>query len=98
MDLLFKREQTSGELTRVRFKLWGKIELDEEEQALTKRYQLDDAVLIAVVQPNLLRQGILAGFVGFIPAAFIFSGDARCRLGRAAFPRRCLWCGLLVDQ
>ena len=59
----------------------GKHELNEEEQALTKRYQLDDAVLIAVVQPNLLRQGILAGFVGFIPAAFIFPAMLGAVLG-----------------
>ena len=81
MDLLFKREQASGSLTRVNFKLWGKIEFDEEEQALTKRYQLDDAVLIEVVQPKLLRQGILAGFVGFIPAAFIFPAMLGAVLG-----------------
>ncbi len=81
MDLLFKREQTAGSLTRVNFKLWGKIELDEEEQALTKRYQLDDAVLIEVVQPKLLRQGVMAGSVGFIPVAFIFPAILGAVLG-----------------
>ena len=35
MELLFKREQTAGQLKRVNFKLWGKIELDSDEQRLS---------------------------------------------------------------
>lgn len=76
MDLLFKREQTTGNMSRVNFKLWGKIELDEEEQAIVKRYRFDEAVLIAVLQPNLLRQGILVGFAAFIVIALILSNIA----------------------
>ena len=41
MDLLFKREQTSIRFLKVAFKLWGKVELDEDEQALVKRYVSD---------------------------------------------------------
>lgn len=78
MNLLFKREQTSGELTRVRFKLWGKIELDAEEQGLIDRYNLDDAMLIEVLQPDLLRKAIYVGIAATIGAAvilpFIFGG------------------------
>lgn len=41
MELLFKREQTSEGVLKVKFKLWAKIELDEEEQALVDRYDYD---------------------------------------------------------
>ena len=66
MDLLFKREQSAGELIRVTFKLWGKIELDEEEQALISRYDLANAMLIEVLQPGLRRQGLAFAFGLFI--------------------------------
>jgi hypothetical protein len=88
MDLLFKREQTPGKLAKVQFKLWGKIELDEEEQALINRYRFHDAILIAAIQPNLLRKTIfvvvgvfaivfalLAGNIGF-GGAFLLSAVA----------------------
>lgn len=65
MNLLFKREQTPGRLTRVNFKLWSKVELDEDEQAILKRYQFDDAVLIAVLQPDLLRNTAIVGLATF---------------------------------
>ena len=80
MELLFKREQTSGELTRVRFKLWGKIELDTEEQGLVDRYNLDDAMLIEVLQPDLLRKAIYVGIAATVASAiilpFLFGGLA----------------------
>jgi hypothetical protein len=46
MELLFKREQTTGKLARVNFKLWGKLDVSEDEQALIDRYRFDDAILI----------------------------------------------------
>lgn len=66
MDLLFKREQTPGKLTRVNFKLWGKLEFTEDEKALVDRYHFEEACLIEVIQPNLLRQAILIGIGAFI--------------------------------
>ena len=70
MELLFKREQTAGRLRRVTFKLWSKIELDEEEQALLARYRLDNAVMIAGTQEDLLKR---AGAVGFLAFFLILS-------------------------
>lgn len=61
MDLLFQREQTSGGIGRVNFKLWGKLELDEEEESLIEHYQFRQAILIAVLQPELLRQAVFVG-------------------------------------
>jgi len=58
MELLFRREQTTGKLARVNFKLWGKIEFDEDEQAIVKRYRFDEAVLIEAIQPDLFRKVI----------------------------------------
>lgn len=69
MQLLFKREQTRGKLAKVAFKLWGKLELDENELALVKRYRFDEALLIFQPTPGLLRRSIIIGVVvGFIAA------------------------------
>ena len=66
MELLFRREQTAGQLGRVHFKLWGKIELDEDEQAIVKRYKFDEAVLLQGFQPLLVRKSALIGGVMFV--------------------------------
>ncbi len=66
MELLFKREQTLGRLRRVRFKLWGKIELDDEEKELLKRYRLDNAVMIQAEQEHLFRNTVIAGVAIFL--------------------------------
>ncbi len=68
MDLLFKREQTPGKLSGVSFKLWGKIELNEDEQAIVKRYRFDDAVLIEAIQPTLIRNTLLVALAVFVVA------------------------------
>jgi hypothetical protein len=95
MNLLFKREQTTGKLSRVNFKLWGKVELSEEEQALVKRYRFDEAVLIAVVQPNLLRQAIFIGFGIFVVVTVILSkiatGGTAAMLGLLAGGGAAYW-------
>ncbi|MEM8793408.1 MAG: hypothetical protein AAGE80_17435 [Pseudomonadota bacterium] len=65
MELLFKREQTTGKLARVNFKLWSKLDLDSDEQAIVKRYRFDEAVLIEAFQPGLLRKTMLIGGVVF---------------------------------
>lgn len=72
MDLLFSREQTAGNISRVNFKLWGKIELSEDEQALVSRYRFDEAVLIAVLQPLLTRQAGIIGAVVALVAGTLF--------------------------
>lgn len=66
MELLFKREQTPGTVGRVRFKLWAKVDLEDEEAALIKKYSLSDAVLIEAVQPELLRTTILMSVGVFV--------------------------------
>lgn len=73
MDLLFKRNQASGKLGRVAFELWGKLELDEDEQALVKRYRFDQAILIDALQPKLLRNAGLVGLVVTIVAYVVFN-------------------------
>ena len=75
MELLFKREQTTGKLARVNFKLWGKIELDEDEQAIVKRYRFDEAILIEALQPTLIRNTIIIAVVVFIIAFGILVAD-----------------------
>lgn len=59
MKLLFKREQTTGKVGRVQFKLWAKLDLDGDEKEIVSRYRFDESVLIAVLQPALIRNSIL---------------------------------------
>ena len=72
MELLFKREQTSGAVGKVKFKLWGKVELDEDEQAIVKRYRFDNAILIAAIQPTLIRICLYIAVGVFVLALGIF--------------------------
>ena len=73
MKLLFKREQTTGKVDRVQFKLWGKLELDADEQAIIKRYRFDEAILIEALQPTLIRNTITLGVVAFVLAFGFFN-------------------------
>lgn len=66
MDILFTREQTKDRVGKVKFKLWSKIELDEEEQALVFKYDFDDAILISVEQPDLFRHAAFVGIGAFL--------------------------------
>lgn len=73
MELLFKREQTPGKLSRVNFKLWGKLEVSEDEQALINRYRFDESVLIGSDDSELLRKAIKLGAGVFVVAALMFT-------------------------
>lgn len=79
MKILLKRSQSQGLFRSVRFKLWGKIELEDDEAAIIDRYDFDHAVLIFELQEKLLRWSIIIGFVSFVPYFFLFAGF----LGRA---------------
>ena len=73
MELLFKREQTPGKLARVNFKLWGKLEVSEDEQALINRYRFDESVLIGSDDSELLRSAIKLGSIVFVVAALLLT-------------------------
>jgi hypothetical protein len=70
MDLLFKREQSNAASGGVNFKLWGKIELDEDEKSIVSKYKFDQAILIFADQPGLLRKTIFIG-IGAMVAAMV---------------------------
>jgi len=76
MELLFRRKQTPGKVRSVSFKLWSKIEFDAEEQEIVKRYRFGEAVLIAALQPDLMRKTVLMSFGIFVVAYLIFSSFA----------------------
>lgn len=76
MEILFKREQTAGRILKVKFKLWAKLELDEDEQAIVRRYDFNQAVLIAAVQPTLIRNTALVGAGAFFVAFVVLVGVA----------------------
>ena len=73
MKLLFKRNQTAGQVAKVKFQLWCKVELDAEETEIVKRYSFDNAVLIEAIQPTLVRNAILIGFAVWAVIFGIFS-------------------------
>ena len=70
MDLLFKREQSNAASGGVNFKLWGKIELGEDEKSIVSKYKFDQAILIFADQPGLLRKSIFIG-LGALVAAMV---------------------------
>lgn len=73
MELLFKREQTTGKLSRVNFKLWGRLDVTEDEQALINRYRFDEAVLIGSDDSELLRKSIKIGAIVFVITAALLT-------------------------
>ncbi|MBP6379870.1 MAG: hypothetical protein KA312_05580 [Sphingorhabdus sp.] len=73
MELLFKREQTTNQRLRVNFKLWGKLEVTEDERALINRYRFDEAVLIGSDDRHLLRSAVKLGAVVFVIAALLIT-------------------------
>ncbi len=76
MEILFKREQTSGKFGPVHFKLWAKIELSEAEQAIAQRYKFDNTALIHVPQPWLLLKSlILALVIAALLMIFLYGYD-----------------------
>lgn len=74
MELLFRRNQTQGLIFSVSFKLWGKVEFDEEETHLVYRYNIDKSILVLNEQPHLLEYSVWAGLsLGFIASLVVFS-------------------------
>lgn len=73
MELLFKREQTSGKIGRVNFKLWGKLEVSEDEQALINRYRFDESILIGADDRALLTAALKLGGIVFVIAALLLT-------------------------
>ena len=81
MELLFKREQTTGNMNRVNFKLWGKLEVTEDEQALINRYSFDESVLIGSDDSELMQKSIKLGAIVFVIAAALLTYMANGTLG-----------------
>lgn len=69
MKVLLRRKQTPGRFRAVRFKLWAKLEIDGDEQAVIDRYDIDEAILIYSYQENRVRNSVLLGAAA---AVFIF--------------------------
>ena len=73
MELLFKREQSSGKIAKVAFKLWGKIELTDDETTIAKRYHFQDTILIYQPSPGLGRQSFFVGVLAAVVAGYLGS-------------------------
>lgn len=74
MNLLFRREQTTGTTGRVTFRLWAQTELDDQELAIVNRYKFDKAKVIDIPQPGLLRNAILIGAGAGVVCLFLLAG------------------------
>ena len=74
MKILMRHEQTPGLFQSVRFKLWGKVELEGDEQKIIDRYDFDHAVLIYEHIEGLMKWSIIIGVITVIPAFFIWAG------------------------
>ena len=81
MELLFRREQTPGKLTRVAFKLWAKIEPDDDERTIVNRYKLDNAILIEAIQEGLLRKTIILSVIVFVVVFSVLNAYVNLRIG-----------------
>ena len=81
MELLFKREQTTGRMSRVNFKLWGKLEISEDEQALISRYRFDESILIGADDRTLLTAAIKLGVIVAVIAAGLLTFMANGTIG-----------------
>lgn len=66
MKLLFKRNQTAAQVGRVKFQLWAKVELNDDETEIVKRYNFDEAVLIRTDEPRLRRNAFIVGAVAAV--------------------------------
>lgn len=71
MKILLKRAQTPGRFRSVVFKLWGKVDLEGDEQKIIDRYDFDQAVLVFSDQPNLMRMAIGVGIAVAVVLYFI---------------------------
>lgn len=85
MDLLFQRAQTAAAaggglsfpglslgIGAPKFKLWAKIELAPDEQAVVDHYRFDAAVLIDSFQPELLKKTAMIASAAFVVATVFF--------------------------
>lgn len=70
MDLLLKRAQNRNWRRRVVFRLWAKIEMDEDERALIERYSFEESILISEDDFEHLKAAVIMGFLGCL----VFTG------------------------
>ena len=62
MELLYKREQKRSFWTqRINFKLWAKADFTEEEEALIRKYDMSNAMLVPIPTPGLFRASVFLG-------------------------------------
>ena len=55
-----------------KFKLWAKIELEPDEQAVLDHYHFDKAVVIDALEPDLLRYTAYIAGAGWLISFFVF--------------------------
>jgi len=75
MQLLFKRSQgKTAILSRPVFRLYARIEFEDDEEAIVDHYRFESAKLIEAVQPGLVRNTVLIGFVVFLICLALLAG------------------------
>jgi len=73
MKILMRRAQSPGRFFRVSFKLWAKLELEEDEQKIINRYDFDQSVLIFIYQEYRFTKAFACGLLASI-FLFFFIG------------------------
>lgn len=71
MKLLFKRSQSQNAMNRAVFKLWAKIEFEDDEEEIVAHYRFAEALLIDTLQPGFLRMVGIVG-IGSAILAYVF--------------------------
>lgn len=79
MKILMRRQQTPGRFFAVTFKLWAKLELEGDEQAIIDRYDFDQVILVNLDQENRVRNALIVGLIASVPVFFLIAAP----LGRA---------------
>lgn len=86
MDLLLQRAQHEKLFFgKTAFKLHAKVEFDEEERHLLRKYGFENAILLPIVQPELLRNAIIIAVLSFFFVTPIFGGIISMILGTGLY-------------
>lgn len=81
MKILMRHQQTQGLFRSVRFKLWGKVELEGDEQKIIDRYDFRHAVLVDDLIDGLTKWSFIVGLVAMVPAFFMWAGFLGRQIG-----------------
>lgn len=81
MKILMRRKQTPGRFFGVTFKLWAKLELKDDEQAIIDRYDFDQSILIWIPVENRIRNSLIVGALVGVAIFFLVGAELGRTIG-----------------